>query len=192
MDLQTPTVRRYDHERRLVDRYSPLDLRPAFVLFVVSDETRRIKEVVNSEECKLWKNAMVEEMEALDKNEAWNLVELPDGRKPIGSKWVFKKKLNAAGKVEKYKARLVAKGYSQVEGIDFDEIFSPVAKMTSIRFLLSIAATFDLEVEQMDVKTVFLHGDLNEEIYMKQPEGFPVKGKKELVCKLKKSLYGLK
>ena len=131
-------------------------------------------------------------MEAFDKNEAWDLVELPDGRKPIGSKWVFKKKLNAAGKVEKYKARLVAKGYSQVESIDFSEIFSPVAKMTSIRFLLSLTATFDLEVEQMDVKTMFLHGDLNEEIYMKQPEGFSVKGKKELVYKLKKSLYGLK
>ena len=87
---------------------------------------------------------MVEEMEALDKNEAWDLVELPDGRKPIGSKWVFKKKLNATGKVEKYKAQLVAKGYSHVEGIDFGEIFSPVAKMTSIRFLLSLAATFDL------------------------------------------------
>ena len=84
----------------------------------------------------------------------------------------YLKKLNAARKVEKYKARLVAKGYSQVEGIDFGEIFSPVAKMTSIRFLLSLATAFDLEVEQMDVKTTFLHGDLNEEIYMKQPKGF--------------------
>ena len=172
VDLQTPIVRRFDCERRLVDRYSPPDFRSAFVLSVVSDEPRSVKEALNSEECKLWKNAMVEEMEALDKNEAWDLVELLDGRKPIGSKWVFKKKLNAAGKVEKYKARLIAKGYSQVEGIDFGEIFSPVAKMTSIRFLLSLAATFDLEVEQMDVKTTFLHGDLNEEIYMKQPEGF--------------------
>jgi hypothetical protein len=105
---------------------------------------------------------------------------------------VFKKKLNAEGKVEKYKARLVAKGYSQVEGIDFGEIFSPVSKLTSIRFILSVVVAFDFEVEQMDVKTTFLHGDLEEEIYMKQPEGFVVKGKKELVCKLKKSLYGLK
>jgi hypothetical protein len=87
---------------------------------------------------------------------------------------------------------LVEKGYSQVEGIDFGDIFSPVAKLTSIRFLLSLVATFDLEVEKMDVKTMFLHGDLEEEIYMKQPEGFTVKGKKELVCKLRKSLYGLK
>jgi hypothetical protein len=94
--------------------------------------------------------------------------------------------------VEKYKYRLVAKGYSQVEGIDFGEIFSLVAKLTSIIFILSIAATFDIEVEQMDLKTTFLHGDLEEEIYMKQLEGLVVKGKKELVCKLKKSLYGMK
>jgi hypothetical protein len=135
---------------------------------------------------------MVEEMDALDKNEAWDIVEFPARRKYVGSKWLFKKKFNAQGKVEKYKARLVAKGYSQVEGIDFGEIFSPVAKLTSIRFILSIFVSFDLEVEQMDVKTTFLHGDLEEEIYMKQPEGFVVKGKKELICKLKKSLYGLK
>jgi hypothetical protein len=94
--------------------------------------------------------------------------------------------------VEKYKARLIAKGYSQVEGIDFGEIFSPVAKLTSVRFLLSIAAAFDFEVEHMDVKTTFLHGDMEEEIYMKQPKAYVVKGKKELVCKLKKSVYGFK
>eukprot|EP00253_Pinus_taeda_P016938 PITA_16938 len=134
---------------------------------------------------------MVDEMTSLHKNEAWDLVELPAGRKPIGRKWVFKKKTNAEGKVEKYKARL-AKGYSQVSGIDFGDIFSPVAKVTSIRLLLSVVVAFDFEVEQMDVKTTFLHRDLEEEIYMKQPEGFAVKGKKELVCKLKKSLYGLK
>eukprot|EP00253_Pinus_taeda_P024426 PITA_24426 len=124
---------------------------------------------------------MVDEMASLHKNEAWDLVELPAGRKPIGSKWVFKKKTIAEGKVEKYKARLVAKGYSQVLGIDFGDIFSPVAKVTSIRLLLSVVAAFDFEVEQMDVKTTFLLGDLEEEIYMKQPEGFVVKGKKELV-----------
>ena len=135
---------------------------------------------------------MVDEMTSLHKNEAWDLVELPAGRKPIGRKWVFKKKMNVEGKVEKYKARLVAKGYSQVPGIDFGDIFSPVSKVTSIRLLLSVAAAFDFEIEQMDVKTTFLHGDLEEEIYMKQPEGFMVKGKKELVCRLKKSLYGLK
>jgi hypothetical protein len=94
--------------------------------------------------------------------------------------------------VDKYKARLIAKGYSQVEGIDFGEIFSLVAKLTYIRFMLSIVVAFDFEVEQMDVKTTFLHGDLEEEIYMKQPKGFAIMGKKALVCKLKKSLYVLK
>ena len=107
---------------------------------------------------------MLDEMASLHKNEAWDLVELPARRKPIGSKWVFKKKTNVEGKVEKYKARLVAKGYSQVLGIDFGALFSPVAKVTSIRLLLFVVVAFDFEVEQMDVKTTFLHGDLEEEI----------------------------
>ena len=117
-------------------------------------------------------------MASLHKNEAWDLVELLAGRKPIERKWVFKKNMNVEGKVEKYKARLVAKCYSQVLRIDFGDIFSPVAKVTSIRLLLSIVAAFDFEIEQMDVKTKFLHEDLEEEINMKQPEGFMVKGKK--------------
>jgi hypothetical protein len=111
---------------------------------------------------------MEEKMAALDKNDTWDLVELSTGRNPIGRKWLFKKKLNTEGKVEKYKARLVAKGYFQVEGIDFGDIFSLVSKLTSIRFLLSIVVEFDFEVEQMDVKKKFLHGDMEEEIYMKQ------------------------
>ena len=92
----------------------------------------------------------------------------------------------------RYKARLVVRGFSQKKGIDFDEIFSPVVKMTSIRTVLGLATTLDLEVEQMDVKTAFLHGNLEEEIYMEQPEGFKVQGKENQVCRLKKSLYGLK
>ena len=105
-----------------------------------------------------------------EKNEAWNLVQLLAGRKAVGiNKWLFKKKLNAEGKVEKYEPRLVEKGYSHLEGIDFGEIISLVTKLTSIRFIISIVAAFDLEVEQMDVKTTFLHGDLEEEIHMKQP-----------------------
>jgi hypothetical protein len=188
----TPVLRRSVRDRRQPERYSPPDFRSNFALSITNDDPRTVREAVNSEDSKLWKKAMVEEMDALDKNEAWDIVELPAGRKSVGSKWLFKKKFNTEGKVEKYKSRLVAKGYSQVEGIDFGEIFSPVAKLNSIRFLLSIPVAFDLEVEQMDVKTTFLHGDLEEEIYMKQLEGFVVKGKKELVCKLKKSLYGLK
>jgi hypothetical protein len=124
---------------------------------------------------------MVEEVEYLHKNDKWDLVELPNGINLIGRKWVFKNKMYVVGQVEKFKARLVAKGYSQVEGVNFGEIFSPVAKLTSIRVLMSLYATFDLEIEQMDVKAMFLHEDLEEEIYMKQLEGFVVRGKKDLV-----------
>eukprot|EP00253_Pinus_taeda_P016873 PITA_16873 len=126
---------------------------------------------------------MVDEMAYLHKNEAWDLVELSARRKPIGRKWVFKKKKNAKGKVDKYKARLVEKGYSQVSGIDFGDIFSLVAKVASIRVILFVVVAFDFQVEQMDVKTSFLHRDLEEEIYMKKPEDFAVKGKKEMVSK---------
>ena len=135
---------------------------------------------------------MEEEMESLRKNDTWYLVALPNGRGTIGSKWVFNTKTNAIGHVEKFKARMVAKGYSQVEGVNFGEIFSPIAKLTSIRLLMYLATTFDFEIEKIDVKTTFLHGYLEEEIYMKQPEGFTMKGQEEMVCRLKKYVYGLK
>ena len=101
-------------------------------------------------------------MAALQRNQTWDLVLFPKGRKPVGCKWVFKRKMGLNGSIEKYKASLVAKGYSQVEGVDYGEIFSLVAKMTSIRFFLSIIATYDLKIKKMDVKTIFLHGDLEE------------------------------
>jgi hypothetical protein len=134
-------------ERREPKRYSPPDFHSNFALSITDDDPKTIQEVVNSEDSKLWKKAMVEEMDALDKNEAWDIVDLLAGRKFVGSKWLFKKKFNAEGKVEKYKNRLVEKGYSQVEGIEFGVIFSPVAKLTSIIFLLSIVVSFDIEVE---------------------------------------------
>eukprot|EP00253_Pinus_taeda_P008703 PITA_08703 len=189
---QNPDVRRLVQEIRQSERYSPSAFCLKFSLSITVDDPRTMKEEVDTKDGKLWKEAMVDEMTSLHKNEAWDLVEFPTGRKPIGKKWVFKKKTNAEGKVEKYKSWFVAKGYSQVPRIDFGDIFSPVAKVASIRLLLSIAATFDFEVEQMDVKTTFLHEDLEDEIHMKQPERFAVKGKKELVYKLKKFLYGLK
>ena len=109
----------------------------------------------------------------------------------LKNKWVFKLK-NDDEKLLKYKAHLVMKGFDQKQGIDFDEIFLPVVKMCSIRIILGLAAGINLELEQLDVKTAFLHGDLDEEIVMEQPEGFKVKGKENMVYKLKKSLYGLK
>lgn len=111
---------------------------------------------------------------------------------PIGCKWVFKKKYSPERRIDKYKARLIAKGYSQKEGIDYGEIFSLVATLTSIRFLLSLPVAHDFEIEQMDVTIAFLHGDIEEEIYMSQPNYFAKKGKEHLVCRLRKSLYGLK
>jgi hypothetical protein len=128
---------------------------------------------------------MVEEMKSLHKNETWDLVKLTSGRKLVSIKWVLNKNMNVAGQIEKFKSRLVEKGYSQVEKVVFGDIISPIAKLNSIRVLMSLATKFNLEIEQMDMKTTFLHEDLKEEIYMKSPEGFVVKGKKDLVCKPK-------
>ena len=125
------------------------------------------------------------------KNDTYELTELPKGRKALKNKWVFKLKHDDE-KLLKYKVRLVVKGFSQKQGIDFDEMFSLVVKMCSIRVILGLAASMNLELEQLDVKIAFLHGDLNEEIFMEQPEGFKVKRKENMVCKLKKSLYGFK
>ena len=126
------------------------------------------------------------------KNETWELFELPHGRNAIRCKWIFNVKYTCDGKVESFKGCLVAKGYSQQYGIDYDETFSPVVRFSSIRALLTYAVQNDMLIHQMDVVTAFLNGKLDEEIYMQQPEGYIEPGKVHLVCKLKKSLYGLK
>ena len=131
-------------------------------------------------------------MKSLYENDTFDLVSLPKGKKALKNKWVYRVKTEENSSHPRYKARLVVKGFSQKKGIDFDEIFSLVVKMSSIRVVLGMAASMDLEVEQLDVKAAFLHGDLEEEIYMEQPEGFMVAGKEHQVCRLKKSLYGLK
>ena len=128
-------------------------------------------------------------MDSLYENHTYELTELPKGKRVLRNKWVYKLKLGDAGNPPRYKARIVWKGFQQKIGVDFDEIFASVVKMASIRTMLSIAASVDLEVKQLDVKTAFLHGDLEKEIYMQQPDGFIKKGKENLVCQLKKSLY---
>eukprot|EP01018_Ginkgo_biloba_P040667 Gb_20537 [translate_table: standard] len=139
-----------------------------------------------------WVKAMDAGMQAVQKNQTWDLVRLPEGKQTIGYRWVFKTKYKSDGSVDKYKARLVAKGFKQKEGIDYQETFAPVAKMITIRVVIALAAQFQWELHQMDVKSAFLNGDLTEEVYMEQPPGFQVKGKESLVCRLKKDLYGLK
>ena len=141
---------------------------------------------------KEWRAAMNEEMESILRNDTWDLVELSKNKTPIGCKWLFKPKMNADGSIEKLKARLVAKGYSQQEGIDFDDTFAPVAKLNTIRMLISLATKCNWELHQLDVKSAFLNGDLKEEIYLVQPEGYVKQGQEHLICKLKKALYGLK
>lgn len=150
------------------------------------------KEAMNSDQSSEWNKAMIDELESMKKNDVWDLVDLPNGVKPVGCKWVFKTKLDPKGNVERYKARLVAKGYAQKEGIDYQETFSPVSRKDSLRTVMALVAHFDLELHQMDVKTAFLNGDLYEEVFMTQPDGFKPEGQEHLVCKLKKSIYGLK
>ena len=125
-----------------------------------------------------WKKAIDEEMQSLVKNHTWKLARLPKGKKEIGCKWVYAQKEGLQSKNDiRYNARLVAKGYAQKEGIDYNEVFSPVVKHSSIRILLALVARFNMKLVQMDVKTTFLHGDLEEEIFITQPDGFKVAGK---------------
>ena len=139
-----------------------------------------------------WKQAMDVEMEALSKNRTWELVTLPIGKKTVGCKWVYTVKYRADGTIERYKARLVAKGFTQTYGIDYLETFSPVAKMNTVRVILSLAANYGWDLQQFDVKNAFLHGDLEEEIYMELPPGYNGQVAAGTVCKLRKALYGLK
>lgn len=141
---------------------------------------------------KVWEDAMAQEFDAIEKNNTWILTDLPPGQKSIGLKWVFKLKRNPGGDIVKHKARLVAKGYVQRKGIDYDEVFAPVARLDTVRLLLALSAREGWEVHHLDVKSAFLNGELLEEVYVAQPEGFVKKGQEQKVYKLIKALYGLR
>ncbi|GKF31086.1 retrovirus-related pol polyprotein from transposon RE2 [Tanacetum coccineum] len=139
----------------------------------------------------VWRKAMQEELAALVENKTWSIVSLPKGKHDVGSRWVFKTKFNSDGSVDRHKARLVSQGFTQQYGVDYKETFAPIVKMTTIRVLLFVTINNGWSLSQMDVKSAFLHGDL-EEVFMKLPPGHPQSGQNNLVCKLNKSFYGLK
>jgi hypothetical protein len=162
-----------------------------FAGVAAGDEFRNYKQAMKSNDAERWTEATTAEHMTLLQNGTWTIVELPPGKKAIGSGWVFRIKRNADGSIERYKARIVAKGFSQRPGIDFTEVFAPTFRPSTLRLILALAATHDLELRSLDVSSAFTNGDLDEEIYMIQPEGFH-QGGPNMVCKLNKSLYGLK
>ena len=163
----------------------------AYVL-QVEDDPKTFTEAMASRDSIFWKEAINDEMDSIMSNYTWELVDLPKGSKAIGCKWVFRRKYHSDGTLNTYKARLVAKGFRQREGIDYFDTYAPVARLTTIRVLFALASLHNLYVHQMDVKTAFLNGDLDEEVYMEQSEGFVLPENEQKVCKLVKSLYGLK
>lgn len=161
------------------------------IMLNVESNPQSYTEAMASRDSAFWKEAINDEMDSILSNNTWVLVDLPQGSKSIGCKWVFKRKFDHSGS-HIFKARLVAKGFRQKEGLDYFDTYAPVARMTSIRVLMALASIYKLHVHQMDVKTAFLNGELEEEVYMDQPEGFVLPGNERKVCKLVKSLYGLK
>ncbi|GJS43886.1 zinc finger, CCHC-type containing protein [Tanacetum coccineum] len=156
------------------------------------DDPRTYNEAMQSRDDAFWKEAINDEIGSIMKNNTWVLSDLPPGCKPLGCKWIFKRKVKVAGTIDKFKARLVIQGCRQKEGIDYFDTYAPIARITTIRLLLALATIHNLVIHQMDVKTTFLNGNLEEKVYMKQPEGFVMPGNEHKVCKLVKSLYGLK
>jgi len=159
------------------------------VLFASTTDPTTFEEAIQSSK---WRAAIDLEIEAIEKNGTWELTDLPKGMKTIGVKWVFKTELNENGEVDKCKARLVAKGYAQQHGIDYTEVFAPVARWDTIRMIIALAARNSWSMYQLDVKSAFLHGELNEAVFVEQPQGYEKKGEEYKVYKLKKALYGLK
>nr|CAD1823479.1 unnamed protein product [Ananas comosus var. bracteatus] len=159
-----------------------------YIMFLDCDPLR-FDEAAKEEK---WRKAMCDEIEAIEKNKTWELTKLPKGQKAIGVKWVYKTKCKQDGSIDRHKARLVVKGYKQKPEVDFHEVFAPVARLELVRLLIALAAQKQWKIHQMDVKSTFLNGFLDEEVYIEQPPGFIQKGEEDKVYKLKKALYGLK
>jgi hypothetical protein len=140
----------------------------------------------------VWRDVMMEEYQSIMKNDVWDIVLRPEGKSVVTSKWIYKIKHIVDGSIERHKMRFVARGFSQVEGIDYEETFSLVARYTSIWMIISPATSMGWRVHQMDVKTTFLNGEIEEEVYIEQPYGFVIHEKESHVCRLKKAMYGLK
>ena len=193
LQVHTEAPRRTGRVPRQPDRYvGHIVTDDVDTLHLKDSDPLTYSEAVHDSNSKKWREAMDSEIQSIHQNQVWYLVDPPEGIVPIGCKWIFKKKIGADGQIDTFKARLVAKGYRQRQGIDYDETFSPVAMIKSIRILLAIAAHYDYEVWQMDVKTAFLNGNLEEEVYMIQLEGYTSKEFPEKVCRLQRSIYGLK
>ena len=191
-DMQTddPTIDSADNHNTHEQAHMALLTHVAFTL--IDGEPENYREAMKSEEWQEWNKAMEYEMDALEKNGTWELVPPPDDREPIGSKWTYRYKFNGDGDITKHRARLVAQGFSQQPGIDFNETHAPVARFESFRIILALAASEDWDIEQVDIKSAYLNGHLDEEIFMRQPEGFKVPGRETWVLRLFKALYGLK
>lgn len=161
----------------------------AFISKIINFEPTTFKD---ANKMKVWKEAMQEEYRSIIKNNVWEVVPKPADKSVVSSKWIYKLKHAADGRIEKYKARFVARGFSQKEGIDYDETFAPVARYTFIRTIFSLVSIFGWKMYQMDVKTAFLNGNIEQEVFVEQPEGFVLHSKETHVCRLRKTLYGLK
>ena len=174
------------------DAYRITDRTTAIVnIATTAAEPTSLEEALQSPEADQWRLAMDEEIASLAANDTWTLQPAPPSVKPIPVKWVYKEKRDANGNIERHKARLVVKGFHQREGIDYDEVFAPVSKYSTLRTVLAIAADLDLEIHQLDIKTAFLNGKLDEDVYIQQPPGYNYDNP-DLACKLNKALYGLK
>lgn len=155
-----------------------------------TESSLSFKQIMMSKYADQWRKAMDKEIKSLNENNTWELVDMPENKKLVHNRWVFRIKTKANGSLDRFKARLVAKEYSQRQGVDYEETFSPVVRYETVRAILSVTATENLQLLQFDVKTAFLYGNLTEEVYMKQPEGYS--DGSDRVCKLNRSLYGLK